>query len=63
MLKANDRWLVYFDEYTRRHYKAMRTDDFETWQEVDTPMTYPQGMRHGTGFAVTEEIANELLKL
>ncbi len=62
ILKVQDRWLVYFDEYTRKHYKAMQTKDFKTWNEVDTPMTYPEGMRHGTTFAVSEEIANRLLK-
>jgi len=63
VLKVGDRWLVYFDEYSRRHYKAMATRDFETWQELDSPMTYPKGMRHGTAFAVSEEIAEKLLEL
>ena len=53
MLKVGDRWLVYFDEYTRRHYKAMWTRDFESWEDLETPMTHPEGMRHGTAFAVS----------
>ena len=28
MLKVGDRWLVYFDEYSRRHYKAMANARF-----------------------------------
>jgi hypothetical protein len=61
LLKVGDRWLIYFDEYRRKHYKAMQTVDFETWDDVETPMTYPAGMRHGTAFAVAEETANRLL--
>lgn len=62
LLKVGDRWLVFFDEYTRKHYKAMETKDFLKWKDLDTEMTWPQGMRHGTAFAVPQEIAESLLK-
>ncbi len=60
LLKVKDRWLVYFDEYSRKHYKAMETKDFLTWNESSEAMTYPSGMRHGTAFAVTREVAEKL---
>lgn len=63
VLKVGDRWLVYFDEYTRRHYKAMQTHDFKAWEELETPMTHPEGMRHGTAFAVEAEVAERLLAI
>jgi len=63
VLRVGDRWLVYFDEYTRGHYKAMQTRDFESWEELETPVTHPEGMRHGTGFAVDGEVAEGLLGL
>ncbi len=63
VLRVGDRWLVYFDEYTRGHYRAMQTRDFESWKPLETPMTHPEGMRHGTAFAVDAEIAQRLLRL
>lgn len=63
LLRVGDSWMVYFDEYTRKHYKAMQTSDFKTWRETATPMRYPRGMRHGTAFAVRAELANQLLQL
>lgn len=63
VLRVQDRWIVYFDEYGRHHYKAMQTRDFQTWEELAAPMTYPSGMRHGTTFAVTEDVADRLLAL
>ncbi|TWT85156.1 Arabinoxylan arabinofuranohydrolase precursor [Planctomycetes bacterium CA13] len=61
VLRVEDRWIVYFDEYGRHHYKAMQTRDFESWEELSTPLVYPSGMRHGTTFAVSEEVAQRLL--
>ena len=63
LLRVKDRWLVYFDEYASHHYNAMQTRDFATWQDLATPMTYPAGMRHGTTFAVSADLANPLLEL
>ncbi|TWU37127.1 family 43 glycosylhydrolase [Novipirellula artificiosorum] len=63
VLKVKDQWLVWFDEYTRKRYNAMQTTDFETWGMVEKPMEFPARMRHGTAFAVTEEIAKPLLEI
>ena len=63
VLKVGDRWLIYFDEYTRRHYKAMQTRDFQSWEELESPLKHPEGMRHGTAFEVGEKVARKLLTL
>jgi beta-xylosidase len=63
VLRVGDRWLVYFDEYTRHRYRAMQTRDFAAWEAVEPAITHPPGMRHGTAFAVSQEIAAKLLQL
>ena len=56
VLKRGDRWIVYYDEYTRRKYGALQTRDLKTWEPVDG-LVFPRGVRHGTAFEVSPEIA------
>jgi hypothetical protein len=58
VLKVNDAWMVYYDEYTRKRYGAIRSRDLKTWEAV--PVTFPDGTRHGTAFAVPGDIAARL---
>jgi len=55
-------WFVYFDCYTRHRYGAIRTEDFETWEDVSDRLEVPKGMRHGTVLAVSREFLAPLLK-
>jgi hypothetical protein len=59
-LKVGDAWLVYFDEYTRKRYGAMRTRDFATWEDVSGSVRFPEGARHGTTIAVPRAIVERL---
>ena len=36
-------WMVYFDEYTRKRYGAMRTRDFVSWEDVSGVDPLPSG--------------------
>jgi len=55
-LKVGDAWVVYFDEYTRKRYGAMRTRDFMTWEDVSDAVSFPEGIRHGTAIAVPRAV-------
>ncbi len=59
-LKVGDAWLVYFDEYTRKRYGAVRTRDFMTWEDVSDSVRFPVGARHGTTIAVPRAIVEAL---
>lgn len=61
-LKVGDAWIVYFDEYTRKRYGAIRSTDLKTWTDISSQIDLPPGTRHGSAFAVPEEIAAALLK-
>lgn len=62
-VKVDDSWIVYYDEYTRHHYGAIRTRDFKEWEVITESIRFPEGARHGTAFSVSEPILAGLLKL
>ena len=60
-LQIGSEWIVYYDEYTRKRYGAIRSRDLETWAVVPD-VSFPSGMRHGTAFVVPATIAAGLLR-
>lgn len=58
VLKLGDAWVVYYDEYTRKRYGAIRSRDLRTWEPV--AVAFPAGTRHGTAFAVPSDIVTAL---
>jgi hypothetical protein len=46
VIRAGDRWLVYYDMYNKRRYGAVETRDFATFAPVQ--VTLPAGIKHGT---------------
>ncbi len=59
-LKVNQDWLVYYDEYRDHRYGALKTRDWRTWEDVSGKLEFPNGMRHGTAFSVSAEVAARL---
>lgn len=51
---------VYFDKYTDRKYGAVRSKDMTNWEDVSETVSFPEGIRHGTTFAVSEAILQGL---
>lgn len=60
VLKVGEAWLVYFDEYTRKRYGAMRTRDFASWEDVSEMVHFPDGARHGTTVTVPQSVVDAL---
>lgn len=63
ILHAGDWWYVYYDEYTRGHYGAVRTHDFVHWEPFTDSLSAPRGMRHGSAFIAPEWVLDGLLAL
>lgn len=59
VLARPDGWIVYYDEYTRKKYGALRSADLKKWEPVDG-LAFPPGVRHGTAFEVPADIAARL---
>lgn len=52
---------VYFDKYTLHKYGAVRSKDMVQWEDVSEQISFPEGTRHGTAFAVKENVLKALL--
>lgn len=59
-LKVEDAWIVYYDEYTRKHYGAIRSKDLRTWDVITDRISFPGGVRHGTAFEVDPAVIAKL---
>lgn len=54
-------WLIYFDHYTDpRHYGALRTRDWRTFEDITPRLRFPPDHRHGTVVRVPENLALRL---
>ena len=62
-IKIGGEWLVYFDQYIDHHYGVISSPDLENWTDRTAELHMPEGMRHGTVFEVSEEVAGKLLGL
>jgi PelA/Pel-15E family pectate lyase len=60
VLKLGQEWIVYYDEYRDHRYGALKTRDWRTWEDVSSKLEFPKGMRHGTAFSVSAEVAARL---
>ena len=63
ILKTGSYWHVYYDAYQKHHYGVMRTRDFRTWENLTERLKLPSGARHGTAFAVSPKILDQLKAL
>jgi hypothetical protein len=61
-LEIDDSWVVYFDAYQQGRYGAMRTRDFKHWEDISNQLKFPDGVRHGTTFPVSQACLDQLLR-
>lgn len=59
-LKVGERWIVYFDKYTRGRYGAVASYDLETWHDISDQVHFPRGTRHGTALEVAPSVLEKL---
>jgi hypothetical protein len=60
ILKVGERWIVYYDEYTRKRYGAIQSKDFREWTVISDEVRFPEGARHGTAFPVSDAVIRGL---
>jgi beta-xylosidase len=61
VIKIGENWHLYFDKYRLREYGLLVSKDLKTWIDKSDGLEYPDGLRHGTVFKVSEKILNKLL--
>lgn len=62
-LEVNDYVYVYFDKYMEHKYGAARSKNMKDWEDVSDKVNFPDGVRHGTAFKVSNEIFKNLIQL
>jgi len=61
VLKVGWEYIVYFDRYREHRYGAVVSTDLANWEDASVQLAVPDGMRHGTAFAVSRADAERLL--
>jgi hypothetical protein len=62
VVKVGAEWLIYYDAYREKTYKALRTSDFQTFEAVNDEIAIPQGHKHGTIFKTNNRLLKRLLQ-
>ena len=60
-IHVGDAVIVYFDCYRDRTYGAMRTRDWNQWEDVTAQLSVPKGLKHGTAIEVDGKLIEQLL--
>ncbi|MGD9109801.1 MAG: pectinesterase family protein [Phycisphaerales bacterium] len=59
-LQIDDTWIIYFDMYEKDRYGAVTTEDFNTWKDITSFVSFPQDHRHGSVLKVSPDILKGL---
>lgn len=61
-IKIGDDYLIYYDSYRDKKYKAVRTKDFNSFEDINSEINVPVDHKHGTIFRVKESVLKNLLE-
>jgi len=60
VVKKDEHYLIYFDSYGDKKYKAVLTDNFKTFEPIDDKIAIPKGHKHGTIFKASKRVLKAL---
>jgi hypothetical protein len=60
VVKVGKNWLLYYDNYGSKNYKALSTSDFVKFEDVSSKIKLPEGHKHGTITTISEEVLKGL---
>ncbi|MCJ7729096.1 MAG: hypothetical protein MUO27_04360 [Sedimentisphaerales bacterium] len=63
ILKLGNEWIVYFEMTDKGQYGAAKTQDFNTWMDLTSLVSFPQGHHHGTVLKVSSAVLEKLKQL
>ena len=61
VVKVGKNWLLYYDNYGSKNYKALSTSDFVHFEDVSSKISLPEGHKHGTITTISEEVLNGII--
>ena len=62
VVKVKDQWLMYFDAYGEKTYRALGTQDFKKFEDATSRLSIPEGHKHGTIVPVPQRLIKKMLK-
>jgi hypothetical protein len=60
--RIGGKWFLYFDRYSKGKFGLMVSDDLKNWTDMSDALRLPEGVRHGTVFAVSRDEMRRLLE-
>ncbi len=60
--RVADDYIIYYDDYRKKTYGAVRTHDFKSFKEYSDSISIPVGHKHGTVFSAPRKVVKALLK-
>ncbi|MEL1239999.1 glycoside hydrolase family 43 protein [Flavobacterium flavipallidum] len=62
VLKKDNDWLIYYDNYGAKNYQAIRTSDFKNFENVSSKIQLPEGHKHGTITTISKKKLKKLIE-
>jgi predicted GH43/DUF377 family glycosyl hydrolase len=62
VVKIDKNWLLYYDNYGSKNYKALSTSDFVHFDDVSSKISLPEGHKHGTITTISDEVLKGLIE-
>lgn len=62
VVKVKDQWLMYYDAYGDKTYKALGTQDFKKFVDASSRLSIPEGHKHGTIVPVPQRLIKKIIK-
>ncbi|GLB49614.1 arabinosidase [Neptunitalea sp. Y10] len=59
---TNEEWLIYYDNYGAKNYKAVATQNFKEFRDVSDSIQLPKGHKHGTITTIDKSILQGVLE-
>ena len=60
--KVGESWLLYYDNYGSKNYKALSTSDFVNFEDVSSRIQLPEGHKHGTITTISKKTLKKLIE-
>ena len=62
VLKKDNDWLIFYDNYGAKNYKAAKTSDFKKFEDVSSQIQLPEGHKHGTITTISKKTLKALIE-
>jgi len=62
VLQQDGKWIIYYDNYGEKNYKAAMTTDFKNFKDISTEIKLPVGHKHGTITTISKKVLKGLLE-